>query len=36
MRKCRFLEEGVKFVGQDFISNENCLAISKFDLVNDW
>ena len=34
--KCEFLKSRVEYVGHDIFCHGNCLAQSKFDLINDW
>ena len=34
--KCEFLKDRTKYVGHEITSKGNCLAQSKFEIINDW
>ena len=34
--KCEFLKDRVEYVGHDLLSQGNCPAQSKFNMINDW
>lgn len=36
LKKCEFFKDRVEYVGHDILSDGNCPAQSKFDMINNW